>query len=149
MRMHVSRDGRSEGILLEHHENKLYMDMDPADKAAADGSIGIDHAWKATLAKLLAETPLAASLWEAAQPLPHVDMDLLRAVIDGKREDWEDELRGDEFNLPASYRLDLHGHLHGVRTDGRSMRPRTRTSRFSTRAGRGTGPTGSRRTCLQ
>jgi hypothetical protein len=86
--------------------------MDPADKAAADGSIGIDHAWKATLAKLLAETPLAASLWEAAQPLPHVDMDLLRAVIDGKREDWEDELRGDEFNLPASYRLDFAVAIH-------------------------------------
>ena len=63
--------------------------MDASDKAAADGSIGIDHAWKSQLSKLLSETPLPRSLLDAVQSIPQVDQGLLCAVIEGMHEDWD------------------------------------------------------------
>ena len=88
--------------------------MDASDKAAADGSIGIDHVWNSQLSKLLSETPLPRSLLDAVQSIPQVDPGLLRAVIEGMREDWEELLYSAEgaFNLPKSYPLDYAVAIH-------------------------------------
>ena len=85
--------------------------MNAAELSAADGSTGVDHLWKRKLGKLLSETPLAASLLEAVQPLNHLGIDLedLEAVIEGKCEEWALLLYSASggFRLPASYRVDF------------------------------------------
>ena len=80
--------------------------MESADQGAADGTIGIDHVWKRKLERLLRDTPLPATLSESVQTLPGVDMDDLQAVIEGKREEWEELVHG-AFGLPLSYSIDF------------------------------------------
>eukprot|EP00966_Prymnesium_polylepis_P051334 1187984-Prymnesium_polylepis.1 len=85
---------------------------DPATQGAADGSVGVDSAWKRKLTKLLAETPLAPNLLEAATPLadllPDNDLDDVEAAIDDKRAEWRELIYSEAggFNLPRSYPLD-------------------------------------------
>lgn len=80
--------------------------------AAADGSVGVDHAWKVILKRQLDATPLTTSLEEALQPLFHLlgadDANILMEVIEGKREEWSTVLYEPQFfGLPPSYRLDF------------------------------------------
>ena len=85
-----------------------------ADQGASDGSINIDPLWKRKLQKLLAETPIAASLLDAVRTLPDVDQDDLEVIIDGQREAWGDNLHtpNGRFRLPPSYPLDYAIAIH-------------------------------------
>ena len=93
--------------------------MDNETQASADGCVGVDHAWRATVTKLLRETQLADSLEDALRPLFCLldedadDSEVLLAVIDGKREEWRAELYDPQgFALPPSYRLDFAVAIH-------------------------------------
>ena len=84
------------------------------DLGASDGSVVIDQLWKRKLQKLLAETPIAASLIEAVRTLPGVDQDDLAAIIEGQRDAWGNTLHtpNGRFRLPADYPLDYAIAIH-------------------------------------
>ena len=88
------------------------------DRAAADGTIGVDAVWKRRLARALADTPLAQSALEAVTPLVGLlEGDAfadLTAVIDDKRAEWRDELYSADgvFKLPRTYLLDFAIAIH-------------------------------------
>jgi hypothetical protein len=88
------------------------------DRAAADGTVGVDAVWKRRLARALADTPLAQSVLEAVAPLVGLlegaALDDLTAVIDDKRAEWRDELYSADgvFKLPRTYLLDFAIAIH-------------------------------------
>jgi hypothetical protein len=88
------------------------------DRAAADGTIGVDAVWKRRLARALADTPLAQSALEAVTPLVGLlEGDAfadLTAVIDDKRAEWRDELYSADgvYKLPRTYLLDFAIAIH-------------------------------------
>ena len=88
------------------------------DRAAADGTVGVDAVWKRRLARVLADTPLAQSVLEAVAPLVGLlegaALDDLTAVIDDKRAEWRDELYSADgvFKLPRTYLLDFAIAIH-------------------------------------
>jgi hypothetical protein len=81
--------------------------------ASSEGSIGVDHAWKALLEGTLNETVCPASLGDALCPLTEsfpdeIDEAVMKAVVDGQHGIWRNVIYSDNggFDLPQSYKLD-------------------------------------------
>ena len=70
------------------------------------GTVVIDQVWRRKLQRLIADTPVAATLPDATSTLPDVDLDDLEAVIDRQRKAWGETLHI-RFRLPATYLLDF------------------------------------------